>query len=75
MKNVFINIPDTDTVKKFVNTLSDLDGEFELISGKHILDARSMMGIFSFDLSKPVELKIYNDTTENMTALDAFIAQ
>ena len=48
-----------DKVKAFVNTLTKFDCDFDLISGRYVIDAKSIMGIFSLDLSKPIELNIH----------------
>lgn len=73
MKSVLIEIPTIEKVQQFVGTVTRLDGDFDLISGRYILDARSLMGIFGFDLSLPITLKIYEDTPETMEALRDFI--
>lgn len=75
MKSVYVELPDTRAVQQFVEALSPLDGEFELVSGQYILDARSLMGIFSLDRSGPIELRIFNDTEENRKAVAPFLAQ
>ena len=61
MRTVLVNINSIEKVKSFVNTVSTYDAEFDLISGRFIIDAKSIMGIFSLDLSKPLTLNIYND--------------
>lgn len=61
MQEVKIVLNSIDKVKKFVQTITRFDGEFELVSGRHIVDAKSIMGIFSVDLSKPVVLQIHAD--------------
>ena len=48
-----------DKVKSFVNDISRFDYGFDLISGRYVIDAKSIMGIFSLDLSKPIELNIH----------------
>lgn len=58
MQEVQISLKSIEDVKHFVQTLTMFDGEFELISGKYIVDAKSILGLFSVDLSKPVTLKI-----------------
>lgn len=45
-------------VKDFVSTITTLDGEFDIISGKYVVDAKSILGIFSLDLSQPMTLRI-----------------
>ncbi len=44
-------------IKAFVEALKSADGHFTLTSGRYVIDAKSIMGIFSLDLSKPVLLK------------------
>ena len=58
MKEVQISLKSIEDVKHFVQSLTMFDGEFELISGKYIVDAKSILGLFSVDLSKPVTLRI-----------------
>ena len=64
MKTVQISLNSIDKVKSFVNTIGQFDFDFDLISGRYVIDAKSIMGIFSLDLSKPIELAIHAD--ENM---------
>ena len=61
MRTLLVNINSIEKVKSFVNTISTYDAEFDLISGRFVIDAKSIMGIFSLDLSKPITLNIYND--------------
>ena len=58
MKEVQISLKSIEDVKQFVQTITMFDGEFELISGKYVVDAKSILGLFSVDLSKPVTLRI-----------------
>ncbi len=48
-----------DKVKSFVNDLTKFDTDFDLISGRYVIDAKSIMGIFSLDLSRPIDLNIH----------------
>lgn len=50
-----------DKVKSFVMITSKFDTDMDLVSGRYTIDAKSIMGIFSMDLSKPIVLKIYED--------------
>lgn len=59
MKTISIMLNSIDKVKAFVNTLTKFDCDFDLISGRYVIDAKSIMGIFSLDLSKPIELNIH----------------
>ena len=62
MKNVKISLNSIDKVKSFVNTIARYDLDFDLVSGRYVIDAKSIMGIFSLDLSKPIDLNIHGDT-------------
>ena len=65
MKTVRISLNSIDKVKSFVNELvrySDVD--FDLVSGRYVIDAKSIMGIFSLDLSKPIDVNIHADDGE-----------
>lgn len=61
MKTVKIRLDSIDKVKDFVNKISNYDSDFDLISGRYVIDAKSIMGIFSLDLSRPIELAIHSD--------------
>lgn len=75
MKEVYVSLPGAEAVQRFVGVLNQLGGDFELVAGQHILDARSLMGIFSFDLEKPILLRVYKDTQENLDAIRPFLAE
>ena len=64
MKTVQISLNSIDKVKSFVNSITKFDYDFDLISGRYVIDAKSIMGIFSLDLSKPIDLAIHAE--ENM---------
>ena len=59
MKTVKISLNSIDKVKSFVNDLTKFDTDFDLISGRYVIDAKSIMGIFSLDLSRPIDLNIH----------------
>ena len=59
MKTVRISLNSIDKVKSFVNDLAKFDVDFDLVSGRYVIDAKSIMGIFSLDLSKPIDLNIH----------------
>nr|WP_307990159.1 HPr family phosphocarrier protein [uncultured Niameybacter sp.] len=66
MTSVTISLNSIEKVKQFVNLISKYDGDFDLTSGRYVIDAKSIMGIFSLDLSKPLKLDIYSDQTASM---------
>ena len=61
MVTVKISLNSIDKVKSFVNDLTKFDSDFDLVSGRYVIDAKSIMGIFSVDLSKALTLVIGTD--------------
>ena len=61
MKSVMIRLSLVENVNKFVNIVSRYPFEMDLRAGRHVVDAKSILGIFSLDLSKPIALEIYSD--------------
>ena len=61
MKSVMIRLSLVENVNKFVNIVSRYPFEMDLRAGRHVVDAKSILGIFSLDLSKPIALEIYGD--------------
>ena len=59
MKTVKISLSSIDKVKAFVNDVTKFDTDFDLVSGRYVIDAKSIMGIFSLDLSKPISLNVH----------------
>ena len=59
MKTVQISLNSIDKVKSFVNDITRFENDFDLVSGRYVIDAKSIMGIFSLDLSKPIDLNIH----------------
>ena len=60
MKSIYIKLVTIEDVYTLVKTLLAFDGEVDLESGRYKVDGRSLLGIFSLDLTKPVEL-IFHD--------------
>lgn len=58
MKSYWLNLDSVDKVKGFVSALERMDGYFDLASGRYVIDAKSIMGIFSMDLTRNVEFRI-----------------
>lgn len=77
MKTVQISLNSIDKVKSFVNVITKYDFDFDLISGRYVIDAKSIMGIFSLDLSKPIELNIHteDESSDVMEALKPYIIE
>ena len=75
MKTVQISLNSIGKVKSFVNAISQFEYDFDLISGRYVIDAKSIMGIFSLDLSKPIDLNIHaeNDIDTILAVLKPYI--
>ena len=58
---VTIRLSTIEDVRNFVEAIRTFDSDIDLISGRYRVDAKSIMGIFSLDLSKPIELSIHSD--------------
>ena len=74
MKTVQISLNSIDKVKAFVNEITKYDNDFDLVSGRYVIDAKSIMGIFSLDLSKPIDLNIHaeGELDDIMSALEPY---
>ena len=59
MKSINLSLESIEKVKEFVNLIGTFDGDFDLVSDRYVIDAKSIMGIFSLDLSKPIRLDIH----------------
>ena len=66
MKTVKISLNSIDKVKSFVNDITKFDYDFDLVSGRYVIDAKSIMGIFSLDLSKPLVLDAGTDDEQKI---------
>ena len=72
LKTIQISLNSIDKVKSFVNDITKFDYDFDLVSGRYVIDAKSIMGIFSLDLSKPIDLNIHAE--ENVEDVLAALA-
>ncbi|MGN0620952.1 MAG: HPr family phosphocarrier protein [Porcipelethomonas sp.] len=66
MKNYMILLSSVNDVKNFVNTVMNYDFDLDLMSGRYAVDAKSIMGIFSLDISQPIKLVAHTDETEQL---------
>ena len=58
MLDMYVSLGTIESVKNFVTKITEFEEDFDLIQGKYVIDAKSVLGIFSIDLSKPVLLRI-----------------
>ena len=66
MKTFNVMLDSINNVKNFVNIVSKYDFDVDLSSGRYVVDAKSIMGIFSLDLSKPIKVDIHGDNAESL---------
>ena len=64
MKKTTVMLDSISAVKNFVNIVTAYDYEVDLASGRYAVDAKSIMGIFSLDLSKPIQLTAHTDDAD-----------
>ncbi len=63
MKTFTVQLKSISDVKTFVNAACDQPCDIDIVSGRYVIDAKSIMGIFSLDLSKPITVEVHG--TEN----------
>ena len=74
MKTVEIRLSTIADVRDFVNIVSATKIDVDLSSGRYIVDGKSIMGIFSLDLAKPIKIEIFDDNCDNLVKeLESFI--
>ena len=67
MKSVNIRLTMmTDHVRNFVSLVNRYPYDMDLRSGRYVVDAKSILGIFSIDLSRPIRLDIYSDDCDDL---------
>lgn len=76
MKSIKVTLSMAESVKNFVNIVGKYPYEIDLRSGRFVIDAKSLLGIFSLDLSKPIIMEIHSDNCDDLCAdLAQFIAK
>lgn len=74
MKEATILLQSIEDVKEFNRIVAVYDGDVDLVSGRYVIDAKSIMGIFSLDLSKPINIQVHGDNSDALIdSLKAFI--
>ena len=76
MKTATIKLSLVENVNKFVNIVGRYPFDMDLRAGRHVVDAKSILVIFSLDLSRPITLEIYSDDCEELLKeIQPFIAE
>ena len=78
-KTFLVSLNAIDKVKSFVNVTSSFVNDFDLVSGRYVIDGKSIMGIFSLDLTKNIDLIVHYEDEAEITkiadALSSFIVK
>ena len=68
MKSVTIKLSSIEAVRNFVDIVRKYDADIDLASGRYLVDAKSIMGIFSLDLMNPIKLTVHADSCDDLFA-------
>jgi len=66
MQAVTISLTQVNQVKQFVNLVERAPYDVDVVSGRYTVNSKSMLGIYSLDLSKPLQVLIYSDDCEEL---------
>lgn len=66
MQAVTISLTQVNQVRQFVNLVEHVPYDVDVVSGRYTVNAKSMLGIYSLDLSKPIQVLIYSDDCEDL---------
>ncbi len=66
MRNFTVKLKSINEVKEFVQIVNDFPYEVDLTSGRYVVDAKSIMGIFSLDLSQDIDVSIHDDDCDDL---------
>ena len=76
MKEITIRLSTVAEIKNFVNEVIKTAYEVDLVQGRYVIDAKSIMGIFSLDLLSPITLKAHTENAEEFfSRISAFVAE
>ena len=73
MQQVFVKFDDVDQVRSFVNVVNSVEANFELGSGRRIVDPKSILGVFELDLARPQKLVCDSDDSEMLEKIGPFL--
>ncbi len=74
MNTFYVQLTYIDDVKSFVNAANDQPCDIDIVSGRYIIDAKSIMGIFSIDLAKPIQVEVHG-TEEDVARFRSAVQQ
>ncbi len=68
-----VSLNTIEKVKNFVKQVQNIDASVDLVSGRYVIDAKSIMGIFSLDLSKPIDIVIHSENEEDLEKFNVLV--
>lgn len=68
MEALTISLTQVSQVQKFVNTVNKYPFDVDMVSGRYTINAKSLLGIYSLDLNRPLQVLIYSDDCEDLKA-------
>ena len=66
MHKFIVNLNSINKIKEFSKDISMFEADIDVKSGRYVIDAKSIMGLFSLDLSKPIEIIIHSDSDSEL---------
>lgn len=76
MKNKYkVNLNEISKIKEFNKKISELDSEVDLLRGRYVIDAKSLMGIFTLDVSLPIDIVLYSEDPEEIKLFKKIIKE
>lgn len=76
MQEINIVLRDMQAIREFVKEVVALDYDVDLVQGRYIVDAKSIMGIFALDINSPIKVVANTkDATPFFTAIDKFVVK
>ena len=76
MQEINIKLSDMISIREFVKEVVLLDYDVDLVQGRYIVDAKSIMGIFALDITSPIKVVANtNDATPFFAAIDKYVVK
>ena len=75
MQQVFVKFDDVDQVRNFVNVVNTVEANFELGSGRRIVDPKSILGVYALDLARPQRLVCDSDDSSMLEKISPFLVR
>lgn len=76
MQSKYITLKTIQEIREFVNQVIMLEYEVDLVQGRYVIDAKSIMGIFSLDLLSPIEVVAHSEHPEEFfDAIERFVVK